>query len=338
MIEKNKIKKIAVLKGPGIGDVITSIPLLRNLHKNFPKAKIIVFNEITYGAGKDVLKNCPYVDKIENLNHGSIFSMMKTIRKVRNEKFDIIIDSFPSTWKTALFCHFSDAKIRMGYDNNNLSFFYNIKIKYKNQNKIDLECDLLEKLGVKAKDRALELFFNFKKSNRKISQIMREHKIKGKLVVIHAGRTEDVVRTWEDSKWAQLADLLIEKYRASVIFIGSEMDSERASRIIGRMRHTAVNLTKTLSLEDTAALINRSNLFLCINGGPMHIAAALKKPLIVLTGDTKPGWDPYGKNSYVLRKNTKVFRDTHYRRGNSYYMRLIEVSDVMKLIKKLRRL
>jgi ADP-heptose:LPS heptosyltransferase len=337
-MDKKTIKNIAVLKGPGIGDVITSIPLLRNIRKNFPKSRVIVFNEINYGAGKDVLKNCKYIDGMEGLNQESLLSMLKTIRKIRKQKFDVIIDSFPSTWKTAVFCYLSGAKTKMGYENNKLSFLYNVSTRYRTQNKVDLECDLLEKIGAKSSDRHLELFFDFKKSDKKISKILREHKIKNKIFLIHAGRTEDVVRTWEDIKWAQLADLIIEKKKASVIFIGSHMDSERTSRIVGRMRHTATNLTNTLNLEETADLIKRAKLFVCINGGPMHIAAALNKPLVVLTGDSKPGWDPYGKNSYVIRKNKKVFRDTHYRKGNNYFMSLIEVDDVMKQINKIRRL
>lgn len=337
MIDKD-IKKIAVLKGPGIGDVITSIPLLRNLRKSFPGSEIIVFNEKTYGAGIHVLKNCKYMDSIEDLNQESLLSMIKTIGKIRKHKFDLIIDSFPSTWKTALFCYLSGAKTKMGYRNNNLSFLYDIKIRYADKNKVDVECDLLEKLGVKASDRHPELFFDLTKSDKKISKIIKDHKIKGKIFVIHAGRTEDVVRAWEDSKWAQLADILIEKYRANVVFIGSKLDSQRASNIIGRMRHKAINLVETLSLEDTTSLIKKSTLFICINGGPMHIAAALGKSLIVLTGDTKPGWDPYGNTSYILRKNTKVFKDTHYKKGNNYYMRLIEVKDVVNILKRIRHL
>ena len=66
----------------------------------------------------------------------------------------------------------------------------------------------------------------------------------------------------------------------------------------------------------------------------MHLAAALKKPLIVLSGDTKPGWDPYGKNSHVIRKDVKKYKDTYYGRGDNKYMKLITVDDVLEKIRE----
>lgn len=335
-ITKEEVRKIAVLKGPGIGDVITSIPLLRNLKKNFPNAEIVVFNEISYGIGKKVLENCPYVDMVTEINQTSFFPLLKIIRRIRKEKFDIIIDSFPSTWKTALFIRLSGAKKRLGYHQNLLSFFYNVKVDYKNQNKVELEAELLEKLGMKIseEDRKLELLFDLKKNEKKITEILDKRGIKDSdfLVGIHAGRTDDIVRTWVDERWAELCDRLADKYKAKIVFVGGNKDSERTNNIIAKAKNRTINLVGLLDLDETASLINNVKLFLCINGGPMHIAAALKKPLIALTGDTKPGWDPYGKNSHVIRKDVKKFSDTYYMKGDNYYMRQITTDDVMKKI------
>jgi len=338
---KNKeIKKIAILKGPGIGDVITSIPLLRNLRKNFPESDITIFNEVSYGAGKEVLKKCPYISKTIEINQRSIISMLKAIGKIRKEKFDIIIDSFPSTWKTALFCYMSGAKIKMGYCHNPLSFLYSINARYTGQNKVDLEAALLEKLGIKIseKGRKLELFFDLRKSGKKLSEALKKNSIKASdtVIGIHAGRTDDLVRTWEDDRWAKLCDMLIDKHKAKIIFIGSKSDEERAGTIIKMMKNACTNLSGKLNLEEAATLINKLDLFLCINGGLMHIAAALKKPLIALCGDSKPGWDPYGKNSHVIRKNQNVFRNTYYKKGDNRYMKMIEVDDVKKKIEELK--
>ncbi|MEM7819771.1 MAG: glycosyltransferase family 9 protein [Candidatus Aenigmatarchaeota archaeon] len=336
-----EIKKIAVLKGPGVGDVITSIPLLRNLRKNFSKSEIIVFNEISYGVGKEILRKCPYIDHIIEINQKSVFSILKIIRKIRKEKFDIIVDSFPSTWKTAIFCYLSGAKFRLGYYHNPLSFLYNVKVKYKNQNKVELEANLLEKLGlhISEKDKELELFFDLKKNEKKINELLRKNRIRKSdiLIGIHAGRTDDIVRTWVDERWAKLCDILIEKYKAKIIFVGGKSDEKRVEDIVRLMKNKPINFVNLLNLEETATLIKKMKLFLCINGGPMHIAAALKKPLIALCGDTKLGWDPYGKNSYVIRKNFDNFRDTNYKKGNNYYMRLIDVDDVLNNVIKVLR-
>jgi ADP-heptose:LPS heptosyltransferase len=333
------IKKIAVLKGPGIGDVITSTPLLRNLRKNFPSAEITVFNEISYGHGNEILKNCPYVNRTTEINQKSVFSLLKIIRKTRKEKFDMIIDSFPSTWKTALFCRLSGTKYRLGYKNNKLSGFYNIKVKYEGKNKVDLEAELLEKLGIKidSDERDLEIFFDLEKNSQKINELLKEHQIKSTdtIIGIHAGRTEDKVRTWVDEKWAGLCDKIADEYGAKIVLIGGNDDSERAKNIISLTKSKPADLTGQLNLEETATLISNMDLFLCINGGPMHIAAALKIPLIALCGDTKLGWDPYGKNCFVIRKNTEIFRDTNYKKGDNYYMRLIEIGDVSAMIEKI---
>jgi heptosyltransferase-1 len=61
------------------------------------------------------------------------------------------------------------------------------------------------------------------------------------------------------------------------------------------------------SISDLIALLRRAQLFVGGDTGPMHLAAALKVPVVALFGPTDPARSgPYGTPSVVLRDSTSV--------------------------------
>lgn len=330
------IKKVAVLKGPGIGDITTSAPLLRNLKQALPGSEIVLFNETGYGAGRTLLQDCPYVDKIIELNQkkGPI-QLLRKVREVRKEKFDVIIDSYPSTYKTALFCFLSGAKMRCGYTTNPLSFLYTISVNPGNRNLVNVEEDILKRLGIEPDSKGLEVFLDIDSSKSKVEEFLKNNGITEDdfLVAVHTGRTNDKTRTWPSDRWAELCDTLINR-GAKLIFIGSEMDSKRTSEVMSLMKNKAMNFVGPRTLEETASVLLRANLCITIDGGIMHLSSALKRPLVALCGYTKPGWYPYGNKNVVIKKNPEKHKDLqNYTKEDNSEMLAISVSDVIDAIR-----
>jgi len=94
-------------------------------------------------------------------------------------------------------------------------------------------------------------------------------------VVFHA-RSNVAKRNWTDEKWNELAHVLVERFRFTVVEIGLES--------VLKPRNGMINLCGQLSFVETAEVIRRANVFLGIDSGPAHVANAFKIPSVILVG------------------------------------------------------
>lgn len=115
--------KIAVIQPKMIGDVLITSVIFEELKQKFPAAELhFIVNKNTI----PVLENNPFIDKViildPNIEKG-FSGFVKQMKRIRNEKYDIIIDSY-SKLKTALFCKFSGAKKTISFHKWYSRFFY----------------------------------------------------------------------------------------------------------------------------------------------------------------------------------------------------------------------
>ncbi len=102
------------------------------------------------------------------------------------------------------------------------------------------------------------------------------------------GQTERL-KGWNLAKFGQLATMLLSK-GYSVAMTGSSGDSAAAAEVVERARgprHRIRNLAGATGVLRLAALIERLPLFISVDSGPAHMAAAVGTPLIVLWGPAK---------------------------------------------------
>ncbi|MCE5333252.1 MAG: glycosyltransferase family 9 protein, partial [Desulfobacteraceae bacterium] len=88
---------------------------------------------------------------------------------------------------------------------------------------------------------------------------------------------------------------------ASVI-VGGRADFELGEEIVRASGGRAVNLAGKTSLRELAALIGGARFVVCVDTGPMHVAAALRVPAFAIFGPTSPArTGPYGTIHTVIR-------------------------------------
>jgi ADP-heptose:LPS heptosyltransferase len=124
--------------------------------------------------------------------------------------------------------------------------------------------------------------------------VNRTSKIEHPLVVIHPGCSMPA-RTYAWEQFAEAADLLVERLGARVVLTGGPDERELVERVRGRMRRPALALAGALPFAQFCALIAAADLTVTNNTGPMHIAAALKTPVVALFALTNPPeqWGPW---------------------------------------------
>jgi ADP-heptose:LPS heptosyltransferase len=106
------------------------------------------------------------------------------------------------------------------------------------------------------------------------------------LILIHIGPSWPV-REWPRESWTALVTALKSSGFANLVQIGSRSHL-KMGEVVGEPIISVISLVDQLTLEETVALIAQGNLFIGIDSGLLHIAAALKIPAVGLWGPTSP--------------------------------------------------
>jgi heptosyltransferase I len=104
-------------------------------------------------------------------------------------------------------------------------------------------------------------------------------------------------KRWPVEQFAALVRPLEQKFGLKSVVAGSRREFELASKVQG-----AMNVAGQTSLRQLTALIERASLVVSNDSGPMHIAAALHRPMISLFGPTNPiRTGPYQRSDSAVR-------------------------------------
>ena len=95
-------------------------------------------------------------------------------------------------------------------------------------------------------------------------------------------------KQWEPERFAALAERLMGELGCEIVFTGSSNDRAPIEDMIKPMRRKPINLAGMTRLKELAYLYTRCAALITTDTGPMHIAAAVKCPVIALFGPTAP--------------------------------------------------
>lgn len=163
-------------------------------------------------------------------------------------------------------------------------------------------------------------------------------KSKSPLIIIQTGPTWPI-REWPQTAWASLITELKRTCEATVIQIGTDHQLAVGTREVPPLPGV-VSLVNQLSLEESCALIAMSHLFIGIDSGLLHIAAALQVPCVGIFGPTSPQLrlpDRDAKNCVVSRIQCQGCHHRipriHWETGCPYdaaCMKMIPVAEVLE--------
>jgi len=127
--------------------------------------------------------------------------------------------------------------------------------------------------------------------------------LRGQPVIICGPGTKMQAKDWGAENWSDLMKRLAERFpNHGLVFVGAKEDRDISDGLKANWPGRAVNLCGDLSPRETAAVMERAELFLGPDSGPMHFAAGAGVPCVIaFAARTKPGiWFPQGKGHQVL--------------------------------------
>ena len=152
--------------------------------------------------------------------------------------------------------------------------------------------------------------FNFVTSEEDRNHVETLVKNIGKFAVLLPG-TNWVTKRWPAEKFSELVKPLRERFGFSCVIAGGNDVAEIAAKITAD-----VNAVGKTNLGELVALMERAELVIANDSGPMHIAAALNRPLVTVFGPTNPiRTGPFGRLDSVVRSS--IFRAVRVIRGGA---------------------
>ena len=287
--------KILVIKFWGIGNIIECSPALKALREVFPYQHITF---VTLNSNKGVYEKNNLYDTILYLDIGNpirfVLSLYSLIDRIREIKYDILIDLEPLTHFTPLVSYMSGCKIRWGFKSGNTSFsgLYTNSVYFNQKQHISQSfMDMVKALGYEGEDISLEYPRSNDSTKSEIEDLLDSLGIKqGKMIVGINPNASDVAveRRWPSERFAEIADFLVEEYDAVCIYIGSSGEAGGVENTIKMMKNPAISTAGKTTLPELIALIARFDIFITNDSGPLHLAMALNVPTLSFFGPESP--------------------------------------------------
>ena len=305
------IERILVIKLKHIGDVLLATPAIHALRKAFPMSRICA---LVYAGTDDMLTGNPDLEEVLAFERGSgvgrIRNEGRLVSQLRKIRPDLAVEMGNGD-REAILGVLSGARIRVGYDPGRSGFLgrrlllTHIVRQDWEKHVVESNLDLVQALGVEPDARDLRLFVD-PQAEAAVNTLLRDMGMEGDdgVVTIHP-TAKWMFKCWTDEGFAQVADYLSEQGMTVCITSGpAEREVQKAQRIIGRARRPVIDLSGRLTLKQAAALIARSRLFIGVDSAPMHMAAAVKTPVVALFGPSREqNWRPWGEGHLILKRD-----------------------------------
>ncbi|HEX3560669.1 MAG TPA: glycosyltransferase family 9 protein [Pyrinomonadaceae bacterium] len=285
-------RNILVIDFGQLGDVVLSLPALSAVRQRFPRARVTV---AVGGSAAPVVElsgvadEALAVDRValrDGPKHLSVWQIGKLVLEVRRRKFDFVID-LHSLSETNLLGFLSGAPQRLyaRRPTRSLDYLSNFKppppVEDRKKHAIDRYLDVLAPLGIGEVSRVPRLPVR-EEDSRAVVEMLRKAKAAGDapLVGIFPGAGHPS-RRWPVERFAELAWMLERNDSVRTILFAGPEERQLVRDARAKFPPTAVVLDR-LNVPQLAAAAARLSLFVSNDTGPMHVAAAVGTPVVIL--------------------------------------------------------
>jgi heptosyltransferase-2 len=351
--------KILVLCLPGLGDTILFTPCFRIIKERNPEARIIALT--MFESSKQIIEDNPYVDVVlrwKFLSEPRIRSI-KFLLNLRNMKFDMSVTAFPAYRREySIISFLAGAKERIGHKFKSgyftqFTFLYTktVQVEYSAHN-VENNLNLIEAMDQKKNAR---LDVRISMCDEKFAELFLNNlglSPDDFIIGMHPGSFErGKGKRWPIEKFIDLSETLNKEYNAKTLIFFGPSEKDLINKI-SRENSIAKNLiiVKDLTIKKVAALIKRCRLFVSNDSGLMHLAAAMRVPIVAIYGATDPNLNhPWNVEHEIVRKKLPCSPCYYYTNATNLNNMLftcrnhqkfeciksVTVEDVIKAIKRL---
>jgi ADP-heptose:LPS heptosyltransferase len=286
--------KFLIIRFSSIGDIVLTTPVIRCLKQQIPDAEI---HFLTKGIYKNLLENNPYINKIITLD----LSWDLMIHQLEIENYDYIIDLHHNlrTLRVKKALHVKS----FSFNKLNIQKWLLTALKINTLPKVhivDRYLDTVKKFNIINDGQGLDYFYE-EDDEKCLNDIPLSHKFGYIAVVIGA---QHATKKLPKEKLKHLCNIL----DYPIILLGGKEDKKGGKYIASDNDIKIYNACGIFKLNESAVLVKHADAVISHDTGLMHIAAAFKKKIISVWGNTIPefGMEPYYGQFEIGNKEAEI--------------------------------
>ena len=294
------MRKILVVNLTRFGDLLQTSPTIVGLREQHPGAEIVVLVERNFA---DVARGLPGVDRVWELDLDGLGRLLlgqtgdglreayrlvdDTVRALRAERFDLALN-YSSSKMSAVLLKLVGAPDTRGWtmsaDGHRLishawSRLFAASCLTRRQATFNLVDYYKRVAGVAAGPR--QLFFDVPPDARRWAAEFLGEADGTPLIAFQLGASRDV-RRWPAAHFTDVARTLHAAIGARFILCGGNGDRRVAEEIAGALGPLAIDACGRSSIAGLGALLERADVLVTGDTGPMHMAVAVGTPVVAL--------------------------------------------------------
>jgi len=291
-------QRVGVMCSPALGDTLLFSAALQDLRAAFPAARI---THLCFAENLAAAEIIPGADERVMLN---LTSPLASIRTLRAQRLDVLLDF--TSWQrlTACFTLFSGARYTVGFRSagQRRSRGYDRAVEHRaDRHEVENFRALLRESGLQAANGAA-----IATTHAPAITVAAVHNApftaEPDLIALHlwASGQRSWLREWPRDRWLELARRLAERNTLFLI-TGAPSDLPRIEPFVAQLRAASLRAEPLVSPDGFRTLthvLRRARLVVSVNTGVMHLAAIAGAPVIAINGPNRNGrWGPLGPHA-----------------------------------------
>lgn len=317
-------RRILVIQLGDVGDVVLSLPALRDIREAYPEATVAVLLREGNGALLAAESSPPKIFEVRRKRRedfvGGITAPLKLIHALHRERFDLVFD-LRGDERGGYMAFSTGAPFRAAEYYSHLPWVRNRLFTHlvkpptegPAEGATEQYLRLLRAFGIETGNTIPELRISGEISRRAATVLT------GEGIPLGGGEdgaavSRDAVRwvtmnpfsrwaykEWVSEKWVAIIDWLWREFAVATVIVGSPDERGRAADLIGDCSGKAYNLAGRTTLAELAGVIRQSRLHIGVDSAAPHIAAAVATPTVTLYGPSDwRYWAPPGKDNRIV--------------------------------------
>lgn len=303
MFASDQIKRILIIRLAPLGETVLTTPVIRAIRQHFAGAYI---SYMVAPTREDLVSANPHLNEV--ITYQS--SVPKLAYQLLQRKFDLAVVLQP-TFRLVLLTYLARIPFRVGFKTNSggKRLLHASVPNNTSQHETQRYLDVVREIGIEVTDDEPEVFVD-EKGKAWCSEFLESQNLKdGKPIIGLNPGAGTSYRRWSADNFATIVDMIHDAYDAHTIITVGPNECELAQQINKQMTHSTTIVDDVTPMQ-LAALLQRCNLYISNDTGPMHLSVAVNTPTIALFGGSNPTqWGPkWDKHTVIARQDCELMQ------------------------------